>query len=402
MKCSVCFFCCLLLGPVLLLAQKGPEPSADALPALVQLLGQSDDPRFHLDLLKGMSDGLKGRRGVKMPAGWEEISTKLSKSPDAQVRELARSLSVTFGSSSAFASLRRTLMDSKAEGDARKSALDSLLQAKDPTLAESLRQLLEEPVMHGPALRGLAAYDDPKIPAAILEVYATLTTTEKRDALNTLVSRLAFAKQLLAAVAGNKLPKRDLTADILRQLRNLKDATLNEQVEKIWGKARDLDADKLKEIAKYKVLIQAGPPGDASRGRAVFGRVCQQCHTLFEVGGKVGPDITGSNRADLDYVLQNIVDPNAVIPNDYRSSTLETKDDRVITGIVTRQDDNAVTMITANETLVIPRQEIKSLAQGEISMMPEGLLQALSDTEVRDLASYLGSPAQVPVAAPPP
>lgn len=402
MQYSVCFSCCLLLGPGLLLAQKGPEPSDDALPALVQLLGQSDDAGFHLDLLKGMSDGLKGRRGVKMPAGWEEVSAKLGKSPNAQVRELAQSLSVTFGSSSAFASLRRTLMDPKAEAHARQSALDSLLAAKDPTLAQSLLPLLKDPVIRGPALRGLAAYDDPKIPAAILEVYATLAATEKRDALNTLVSRLTFTKQLLAAVAENKLSKRDLTADIIRQLRNLKDATLDEQVEKIWGKARDSDADKLKEIAKYKVLIQAGPPGDASRGRAVFARVCQQCHTLFEVGGKVGPDITGSNRADLDYILQNIVDPNAVIPNDYRTSTLETKDDRVITGIVTRQDDNAVTMITANETLIIPRQEIKSLTQGEISMMPEGLLPALSDTEVRDLIAYLESPAQVPVAAPPP
>src|SRR6185436_1219778 len=125
----------------------------------------------------------------------------------------------------------------------------------------------------------------------------------------------------------------------------------------------------------------------------------QQCHTLFGEGGKVGPDITGSNRADVDYILQNVIDPNAVIPNDYRTSNIETKDDRSITGIVTKQDANAVTIITANETLIIPRAELKSLAQSELSMMPEGLLQAISEDDARDLLAYLRGPAQVPLPA---
>src|SRR6266550_401702 len=78
------------------------------------LAGQTDDPQFQFDVLKGMSEGLRGRRGVKMPAGWEAVSAKLSKSPNAQVRELAQSLSLTFGSSSALAALRKTLMNPKA------------------------------------------------------------------------------------------------------------------------------------------------------------------------------------------------------------------------------------------------------------------------------------------------
>jgi putative heme-binding domain-containing protein len=129
----------------------------------------------------------------------------------------------------------------------------------------------------------------------------------------------------------------------------------------------------------------------------VFSRTCQQCHTLFGEGGKVGPDITGSNRSDLDYILHNAVDPNAVIPNDYRTSNIETKDERSITGIVSKQDDNAITVVTANETLIIPRNELKSVAQTELSMMPEGLLQAISEDDVRDLLAYLRTPAQVPM-----
>src|SRR5439155_16005516 len=60
----------------------GQEQNAnEGLNALVQVLGQTDDPQFQLDILKGMSEGLKGRKGVPMPAGWDAVATKLSQSP---------------------------------------------------------------------------------------------------------------------------------------------------------------------------------------------------------------------------------------------------------------------------------------------------------------------------------
>jgi putative heme-binding domain-containing protein len=363
----------------------------------VQVLGTSDDAQFHLDILKGMADGLKGRRNVKMPAGWEEAAAKLAKSPNAQVRELVQSLSLTFGSASALGEFKQTLMDAKADPKAREAALASLLAAKDPSLVVSLQQLLGDPGVRTSALRGLALYDDAKTPLLILQVYPSLSAAEKKDALNTLVARAAFAKPLLADVASKRIPARDITADIVRQLRAFKDADINAQVTKLWGSVRDSDADKLADIARYKKLITSSPPGDPRQGRSTFTRVCAQCHTLFEVGGKVGPDLTGSNRGDLDYILQNIIDPNAVIPNEYQTWNLDTKDDRAITGIVTKQDDNAITIVTANEVIVVPRGEVASLKQGTLSMMPEGLLQPLTEDEVRHLIAYLKQTAQVPL-----
>jgi putative heme-binding domain-containing protein len=136
-------------------------------------------------------------------------------------------------------------------------------------------------------------------------------------------------------------------------------------------------------------------PANRASGRAVFSRTCQQCHTLFGSGGKVGPDLTGSNRADLDYLLENIVDPNAVIPNDYRTWTVETKDDRVITGVMKFQDEKLVTLATATEPVTVPRAEIRAIEQSDYSMMPEGLLTALGDDEKRDLFAYLRGSTQV-------
>jgi putative heme-binding domain-containing protein len=395
----VCLLAAALLAMPVAPTVRAADDADEGLAAITELLASSDDPQFQLDVLKGMSDGLKGRREVKMPAGWEAVAQKLAKSPNAQVRELAQSLSVTFGNATALNALRATLMDGSAGPAARSNALASLLGARDPGLPPALQQLLKDPVMRGGAVRGLAAYEDPKTPAAILDVYSSLTPVEKKDALMTLASRRTYVKPLLGAVGDKKIASQDLTADILRQLRNFKDPEIDAQVAKTWGVARETEADKLKEIARFKRLIDVKGYGDARRGRAVFARTCLQCHTLFGEGGKVGPDITGSNRGDLDYILQNAVDPNAVIPNDYRTANIETKDERSITGVVTRQDDNAITVVTANETLVIPRNELQSVHQTELSMMPEGLLQAISEDEVRDLLAYLRGPAQVPLPA---
>jgi putative heme-binding domain-containing protein len=377
------------------------QPTGDPLPTLVQVLRDSRDPQLQLDILRGMSAAFKGRRQVSMPGGWEQVETRLAQSASVDVRALAQSLSLTFGSTGALVGLRKTASDRSADLNARRTALTSLLDAKDAGLPPILLGLLEDVNLRGAALRGLAGYDDPKAPAAILAVFDSLDAAEKRDALNTLAARAPYAKALMAALADGKVPRNVLTADIFRQLHNLKNAEIDADLQKVYGTIRESSADKQKEIERYKRIYWAGgsQPGDGPRGRAVFARTCQQCHTLFDVGGKVGPDLTGSNRGDLDYILQNILDPNAVIPNEYRASTIDLKDGRSLTGIVKQQDDKSVTVLTQTETLVLPRNEIASIQQSELSMMPEGLLAPLSDQEVRDLIYYLGRTGQVPLPA---
>ncbi len=156
-----------------------------------------------------------------------------------------------------------------------------------------------------------------------------------------------------------------------------------------------------KEIARVRAIYQAGgsQPGDASKGRALYNQLCAQCHHLFDFGGAVGPDITGANRGDVTYLLENILFPNAVIPIDYRVSTIEMKDDRVLTGIVKERTPQALVVQTPNEKLTLPLAEVKKVETSEFSMMPEGLIAQLNDQQVRDLLYYLGRPGQVPLPA---
>jgi putative heme-binding domain-containing protein len=350
-------------------------------------------------MLAGLSAALKGQRNVPMPKGWESVESKLAGSANAEARTLAQTLSLTFGSQKALAGLRQTLGDSSAPAAPRRAALDALVSAKAAGLAELLRSLLRDPDVRGPALRALAGYNDPQTPEAIIASYGSFDAAQKRDALNTLVSRPAFARPLLAAIADGKLSSKDLTADIIRQLRGLKDDDVQQLLTKVYGAVREASADKKAEMEKYRRIYAAGysQPGDGGRGRVLYNKVCAQCHTLFDTGGKVGPDITGANRADLNYLLETILDPNAVIPNEYRTSEIETKDGRSLTGIVKVMGDKTVLFQTATELLTIPREDIASQRQTELSMMPEGLLAPLNDQEVRDLIYYVTRPGQVPL-----
>jgi putative heme-binding domain-containing protein len=374
---------------------------ADRLAMVLEVLGKTDDPARQLALLEGINTGLKGRRRVRLPDQSSAITRKLMAIADERVRTQARRLAITLGDPAAFAELQAQVADAKAELDTRRAALAALLDAKDEGLAELLLKLLGDPQLRGEALRGLAMYDDPRAPTAILTVYGDLDSQQRHDALMTLAARVGSAGALLDGLERKQIASNDVTADIVRQLRNHKNAELDRRVKQVWGEVRDTSADVAKRIEHYRLLLTRKPKQapDLALGRAMFVKTCQQCHTLFGVGGKVGPEITGSNRANLDYILANVLDPSALIAKEYLATVVATTDGRLLTGIVRAEDDAKLTLVTANETVVLPKAEIDQVEPSAKSMMPDDILQPLSEHEVRSLVAYLASPVQTPMLA---
>ena len=142
---------------------------------------------------------------------------------------------------------------------------------------------------------------------------------------------------------------------------------------------------------KRQVLAGDAAAANLMNGKAVFQKNCASCHTLFGEGRAVGPDLTGAQRTDLDYVLINVMDPSALVGHAYRVTVLELKDGRVINGIVKGEDSSTLTLQTANDRVVVATQDIAERQQQPVSMMPEGLLNRLSIQEIRNLVKYLGS-----------
>jgi len=373
----------------------------EAVAMLVEGIGGAASDPLRLTLVEGLNEALKGRREVAMPKAWPDVSPSLAASGDLRLRSEATALALTFGDPAARKSLSATLSDRSADAGRRRDALTALLKAHAPELSGLLRSLLDEAPMRAQALRALAAYDDPDTPAAVLKVYPGLPPDERRDALNALAARVGSSKALLAAVGNGSVPSKDLSADLVRQLRNHKSREIEAELKKVWGTVRETSSDRARQIARYRAMLTSRPAvaPDRELGRAVFARTCQQCHTLFGVGGKVGPELTGSNRADLEYVLSNVLDPSALIGKDYIAHVVATADGRILTGLIRGEDKDAVTLQTANETVVIPRDEIDQRKPSDQSMMPEDLWSSLSDHEVRSLVAYLASPAQVPMLA---
>jgi putative membrane-bound dehydrogenase-like protein len=387
--------------PAFMVRRIGSSGTPEAIALLIASLGKVEDAARQLTFLRRINEALKGRRQVAMPAAWPEVFNKLSRSSQAEVRTQAIALAVTFGDRRAFEEMRRVLTQRDADLTLRQHALASLLGARDIDLALVLQQLVTDPALRGAALRALASYDDPKTPPVILEVYPSLRSEEKRDALNTLASRPAYARALLAAVAGKKVAAADVSADLVRQLRNLHDPEIDKRIGDVWGIVRDTPADRARLMAQYRKMLTAPAPAkpDLALGRAVFVKTCAPCHTLFGAGGKVGPELTGSNRANLDYLLENILDPSAVIPKEYAMTLIALKSGRVITGIIRGETKEALTVVTANDTLTLPREDVESRIPSNISMMPDDLLKPLTDLEVRALIAYLQSPVQAPLLA---
>jgi putative heme-binding domain-containing protein len=368
---------------------------------LTALAASTPDIALRLDVLRGMEAALRGRNGVTAPVGWNALESTLAASPDAETQRLARNLGTVFGSARALDSLRAIASDANAASADRTAALETLLRTRDATLVPLLQKLTSEPGIRATALRGLAGFDDAKTPSVLLAGFSKFNATEQRDALNTLASRSTYARPLVEAVRSGAVPKAALTADLVRQLRSLKDPSLAADLTRIWGVMKETSPDMKAEVERVKRLYGAGgsQPGDGPRGRVVFNQICAQCHHLFDSGGHVGPDITGANRADLDYLLQNILYPNSVIPNEYLASTVETKDERVLTGMIKSQDASGITLQTANDLVTLPRSEIRKIEATAISMMPEGLIANLTEQQTRDLLYYLSRPGQVPLPA---
>ncbi len=380
----------------------GALGTPEAIALLVDELGRAPGTRERASLLTGIEESLRGRRQVAMPAAWPDVFRQLAADSDRRVRSRSLSLALTFGDPAARAALRQALADPAAPLAPRREALEALLQARDPSLASTLHGLVRDSGLGGLAVRALSAYDDPATPDVLIKSYKSLGASERRDVLNTLAARKPWAKDLLAAVEAGELPRLDMTADLVRQLRNLKDPSLDARLAQVWGNVRETTGDRLRLIAQYKSLLSSKPSRapEPALGRAVFAKVCQQCHTLFGVGGQVGPDLTGSNRADLDYVLSNVLDPSALIGKDYLAHVIATTDGRVLTGIIRAEDKDKITLVTANETITLPKNEIEERRSSEQSMMAEDLWKPLSEHEIRSLVAYLAGPGQVALPAP--
>ncbi|QEG24378.1 PVC-type heme-binding CxxCH protein [Mariniblastus fucicola] len=385
-----------------MLRRIGSGGTETAMTALVEGLGDADSPKLQLVFLSAIRKALTGQRQVTAPKGWSKVSDELLSSSDTEVQLQATALGVTFGDEGAFAAMRSQIKDASRDLKARQVALSSLLDAGDPGLVSTLISLLDSnAALRADAIRGLAQYNDPRVAPSLLAAYSKLTPDQRRLALGTLCSRATTGTALLKAIEAKQIAGTDLTADLVRQLQFLKNENVNALLGTVWGTARESAGDKLKQIEDLKSLVAATnhPPADLQLGRSIYAKTCMKCHVLYGVGYKVGPDLTGSNRSNIDYLLSNIVDPSSVMAKEYQPTILATDDGRVLNGLVKAEDENSITLRTADSEVVVPKDEIEERGTSELSMMPADQLVQFSPHQIRSLIAYLQGKQQTAILA---
>ena len=359
--------------------------AANQLEFLVTSLDDRSDARPAL--LRGMRDGLEGQFELDRPEEWASVYRKLKR--DKSLADLAEEVDQQFGGVEVARRFLATLDDESAPAEDRRGAIRGLADQQHSELFERLPALLEVPELRLATIRAYAAFDG-RWEAALLLLghYGSFNADEKLAAVQTLSSRPIYGRVLMGAIKSEDIPRRDVPAYVARQLHRVVGSGFLE----VWGPITRVSSEKTAAIAKYTTMLndEAIAAADPAHGEQMFSELCGVCHQMFGEGGMIGPDLTGSNRTELDYLLTNIIDPSGDMQDAYQTLMVTTRDGRTYSGTVATKDARAMTLrVVGQDEIVIPHSDIQSHDYFPLSMMPEGLLDGYDDDEVTNLVAYL-------------
>ena len=334
--------------------------------------------------LEGLIEGLTGRDKVLEPDSWKAFAKKF---PTEKTQELA----ALFGDGVALDSIRKLALDNKQEMKTRRNALRTLVERNPPDINHICMTLLGIRYLNSEAIQGLSRTDDPVVAQRIVDTYQNFALPERPMVIDVLTQRPTWARILLEAVAKGRINRQDISVSQARKIIGFNDKVTSDSLLRHWGRIVAPSESKLKFGAQVKAELADTKVSqdDFKLGREMYMKSCGQCHTLYGEGGRIGPDITGAQRQNLDYLLENIVEPSAAVSPDFRLTNIQMSDGRVLSGLVRPRDQQSLTLITANQTIILAKTDIEAQRATDQSIMPEGQLEAMNVKERTALLRYL-------------
>ncbi len=368
------------------------DGSPEALERASRLLTSVNDPEAAEAVLSAIDKGLEGRSERSVPSSLATAVRVLWDRGDRGLPIVRLANRIGLSPASRFAI--ETVLDPKTPEAMRSGLVEVLGQRPSADGRVALLRLVSStsPVaVRLSALNALAAFPDVEVAEALIAGYARWPTAMKDRARDLLCGRKTWASRLVEAIGSGSIAARDLTNGQAVRIAALGDADLTSRLAAAWGHIPGTNGPgKAKRIAEVRGILPEGDKGDASRGREVFLKTCSACHRLFGEGERIGPELTGAERGNLDFLLNSLVDPSSEIRKEYQGQTLALKDGRVLSGLVIEESGGAVVLFDSQkQKTTIARSEIEATKPSDVSVMPEGLLDALTETQIRDLFRYL-------------
>jgi putative heme-binding domain-containing protein len=255
-------------------------------------------------------------------------------------------------------------------------------------LFQELLQVRQPQEVQAAALETLARFDLPAVAALVLESWPGLSPRLRARAVEVLFSRSAWIAAFLDAVEQGKIGRGDVDPARIQLFQTQADATLRDRA----GMLFDALKPDRREGVVTTYLKALDLQGDATRGRAVFKKECSACHQLEGVGTPIGAELNAIRNQGSEAILLNILDPNRDVKPQFQGYVAVTKTGRIITGMITAETANGITLRRADGTSeTLARIDIEEMRSTGVSFMPEGLEQQIDVAAMADLLAYLKS-----------
>ena len=369
-------------------AKLSPEGRQAVVQQMNQVSTQRREQLLHLFAL-----GIRGMRGLAEPEGWQTISAPLYRSEDVATRQAAEGLGAAFGDQKLFQQMDQILLNPEAAIPAKRNALRLIDFDSRGDHLNALLANLDQPELTAQVLPMLKRYSDASVAGSILKRYARAPAALQPAMMEVLCSRVSWSNQLLDQIEQGEMDKTQLTAFFARQMSGLENAALNRRLEMLWGKLGQSSAERKAEIAALVQSFNEAPKWAYSEGAGAthFKQICASCHQDTEASQRIAPRLEGTGSKGIDYIVENVLDPNAVIGQDFQARLILTVEGRVISGLVIEESDSAITIRTATGSETVARDDIEEIKVSDNSFMPEGLLKTLNEQQKIELLKYLMS-----------
>ncbi|MEY4613209.1 MAG: hypothetical protein RL179_1182 [Planctomycetota bacterium] len=367
---------------------EGTEPDWNACAQLLTLAPNEEDQK---KVLSGIEKALEGRKLALVPTPLQK-PLQLLREKNPKSRELLR-LAFRLGDSKALSEVTSIASSLSLPASDRIFSIELLGQLGDagnlPVFLNALEAKTPDNVRLA-AINAMQSSADDKLAIKLLELYPSLPANLKSKSLALLTQRPNFSLLLMQNVDAGKIPKTEVSIDLARAMASHKEEKLLGLLTKHFGKVSPPSpGEKIARISYVNLVINRTKP-DIEKGKAHFQKQCANCHMLFGQGNKVGPDLTTADRQSLLPLITHVVDPSAHIRPEFVAQVVETKDGRTLTGLLAEENTSSITLLDAkNQRLVLAKDKIESMTSSPKSIMPENILDTLSDQDIADLFAYL-------------
>lgn len=359
-------------------------------------------------VLQGLAGGLKSRKATSgLQINQSLLVEAFFDHPSPPVRDAAleilqvTGLSADTQSQAVMRRARQMAGDAKLSAVQRAQAIRLLALGNPAPLADFLKGLIDpgEPVpVQRAALETLSAISGEMVSHFVLQRWSSFTPEIRDVALNTFMSSRDRVELLLDAVEEGKIQAahigwpRSVSLMIGRWPRSTKLMTQADL--ELRDRARNLltrkDERRRKDvIQEYRSTLDL--KGDPEQGRIVFRQNCAVCHQMGDrVGMPFGPDLTTIRNRRPATIMNDILDPNLSIADGFDFWIVELKSGETVQGVISTETPVAINLLNAGGVeKTIPRSDIKSLRELDMSAMPSGLEKQISRQEMADLLAYI-------------